>query len=117
MFSHSGVDRHLPVGRPGDLHPAVFQPRRERRDPPRGVLADVRRGREEVEHRPAAQLGLPAAPRREQLAPAVGQLVVERYQQLQRPRGQDLVVSVSGGSGDLQALRHSSAPPGYGCSS
>ena len=35
------VDRHLPVGRAGDLDPAVHQAGRGRRDPPARVLADV----------------------------------------------------------------------------
>ena len=50
------VDRHLPVGRAGDLHPPVDEAGRRRRHPPAGVVADVRGLREEVERRPARQL-------------------------------------------------------------
>ena len=105
------VDRHLLVGGPGDLDPPVDQAGRGRRDPPGRVLADVRGVRQEVEHRPAAQLRLPPAARGEQLRPAGAERVVQRHQQFQGLRGQDLVVTVSGGPGDLHALRHSQLLP------
>src|SRR6201996_2999154 len=39
--------------------------------------------------------------------PAGAERVVQRHQQFQGLRGQDLVIAVSGGPGDLHALRHS----------
>ena len=62
------VDRHLPVGRPGDLDPAVDQAGRGLGDPPGRVLADVLGLRQEAEGAAGGQLrvapvrGRPAAP-------------------------------------------------------
>ena len=46
---------------------------------------------------PRAQLRLPAAAADKQLRPPLGQRVVQRYEQLQRLGGQDLVIPLSGG--------------------
>ncbi len=108
-----GVDGHLHLGRAGDLHPAVGQPGRRRRDPPVRVLADVRGLRQEVQHGAAGQLGLAAAARGEQLGPARAELGVQRGDQVDGLRRQDLVVTIAVGARDLHTFgsRHVGAPP------
>jgi hypothetical protein len=64
---------------------------------------------QEVEHRPAGQLGLPPPPGRQGLGPPVRESVVEHDEQFQRPGGQDLDVPFLGGPGDLHALGHVSS--------
>ena len=64
-----GVDRHLPLGRAGDLDPPVLQVGRRRRDRPVAV-ADPGGPGEEVEPAGARDRLAPLAPRREQLVAA-----------------------------------------------
>ena len=59
-----------------------------------GVLADVGRLGQEVEHRAAGELGLPAAARGQQLGPARAELGVESGDEVDGLRRQDLVVAI-----------------------
>jgi hypothetical protein len=77
------VYRHFLVGRPGDLHPPVDETRRRCRDPPRVVGANVLGFLQEVEHRPAGQLCLPAPAGRQRFGSPVREGVVEHDKQLQ----------------------------------
>ena len=89
------VDRHLPVGRAGDLDPPVDQAGRGRRDPPGRVLADVRRLRQEVEHRAAAELAPAGGGARQSSSwRRAAERVVQRHEQFKGLRGQDLRVPV-----------------------
>jgi len=108
-----GVDGHLLVRRAGDLHPAVDQAGRGRRDPPAGILADLGRLGQEVEHRAAGEFGLAAAARGQQLGPARAELGVESGDEVDGLRREDLVVSIAVRTGDLHAFgsRHVCVPP------
>ncbi|GFN01502.1 hypothetical protein Smic_00580 [Streptomyces microflavus] len=68
-----GVDRHPPVGRAGDLHPAVGEARGGPGDPPVGVLADRLGGPREVERGAAAQQRGAAAALGQQVEAAGGE--------------------------------------------
>src|SRR5215471_5590321 len=98
------VDRHLPLGRPGDLHPAVDQPGRGRRHPPGQVIPDLAAPGEEVKGPARRDLYLPGLARREQLRPPGAELALERGQQAQRVGGEDLVVAVPPRADDLDTL-------------
>ena len=78
-----------------------------------GVLADVRRLGQEVEHRAAGELGLAAAARGQQLGPARAEFGVQGGDEVDGLRRKDLVVAITVGTGDLHAFgsRHVYAPP------
>ncbi len=60
---------------------------------------------EEVQGAAGGELRDPLAALGEQLAPTAVELAVQQADQLQRPRGQDLVEPIVHGAGDLDALR------------
>src|SRR5262249_26107736 len=84
--------------------PAVDQPGRGLRHPPRQVIPDLAAAGEEVEGPAGRDLHLPGLPRREQLRPRGAELALERGQQAQRVGGEDLVVPVPPRGGDLYTL-------------
>src|SRR5215472_11741648 len=98
------VDRHLLVGRPGDLHPAVDQARRGGRHPPGPVVPDPAGRRQEVQRRAVDELLLAGRPGGEELRAARAELPVQRCDQAEGLVGEDLVVPVTGRAGDLDAL-------------
>src|SRR5699024_6498465 len=99
------VDRHLAVGRTGDLHAAVGDARGGVGDLPALVLADVLGLREEVEVLPGrdAVLAFLAGP--QQLLAARLEGAVELGDQGQSVLGEDFVVPVVAGAGDLDPVR------------
>ena len=80
------VDRHLAVGRSGDLGPPVDQPGRRLGDPPRLVLADVLGLGEEVEGAAGGELGVALLAQRQQLAPATVETTVQVGEEAPAPR-------------------------------
>src|SRR6185436_1829294 len=78
---------------------------------PAGVLADLGRLGQEVEHRAAGEFGLTAAARGQQLGPARAELGVESGDEVDGLRRQDLVVTIAVRTGDLHAFgsRHVSS--------
>ena len=83
------VDRHLPLGRPGDLDAAVLQVGGHRRDPPVAV-ADRRRLRQEVQAAAGGQLLATPAPGGEQLVAATAEAAVQVGHEAERLGRQDL---------------------------
>ena len=69
-----------------------------------GVLADIRRLGQEVEHRAAGELGLAAAARGQQLGPARAEFGVESGDEVDGLRREDLVVAIAVRTGDLHAF-------------
>ena len=95
------VDGHLAVRRTGDLDPPVEQTRRRRGDPPRRVGADMCRLRQELRQLAGGVAGAPGTPGVQQGHPPGGELAVQRHQEVQRLRGEDLLVPLAPRAGDL----------------
>src|SRR6185436_19595298 len=78
---------------------------------PAGVLADLGRLGQEVEHRAAGEFGLTAAARGQQLGPARAELGVESGDEVDGLRRKDLVVTITVRTSDLHAFgsRHVSS--------
>ena len=108
------VDRHLPVGRTGDLDAAVLQARAGTGDAPRGVVADPLGLGQEL--RVAAVRGVDAGLQadREQLVPGVREAVVQRGEEVQRLRGEDLLVPLAERRRDLEGRLHRPEAAGGG---
>ena len=96
------IDRHLRVGRSGDLHAAIHQTWRGLGHPPLR-LADVLSLVEKLQQPARRQLPLPLVPPREQLATPRVEGPVQVGQEVQRLRREDLVEPVVDGAGDLDA--------------
>ncbi|CAM5620989.1 hypothetical protein SCYAM73S_08178 [Streptomyces cyaneofuscatus] len=90
------VDRHLAVGRTGDLHPAVVQRRRGGRDLPGVVRADRRRLGQEVQRGGAGDLGAALGAPGEQLIAARRELPVQLGHEREGRVGQDLFLPGQG---------------------
>ena len=84
------VDRHLAIGRPGDLDPPLLHVLRDGRDGP-VALADLARVGQEVEHLPLGQPRAPAPPRLEQLLAPGAEPALQLGHELERVGGDDLV--------------------------
>ena len=109
------VDRHLLVGRPGDLDPPVDQAGRRRRHPPGACPPGSPRSRagSRAWRRPTA----PAAGAARAASSSRRRWPSSRCSAATRSsasRGEDLVVAVAGRAGDLHALDRC-APPGRRC--
>jgi hypothetical protein len=98
------VDRHLAIGRAGDLDAPVDQAGRRIGHPPRVVLADRAGLLEEVQGAARGQLRDPLTAPGQQLRAAGTELAVQQRDQLQGGCGEDLVVPVVHRSGDLDTL-------------
>src|SRR5690606_2276210 len=101
------VDGHLPVGRAGDLDAAVDQAGSGLGDPPGVVLPDGPGLGEEVERLALGEPALTLGPRLEELLAARAELALEGGEQAERLGGQDLLVPLAEGSGDLDAFQSS----------
>jgi hypothetical protein len=100
------VDGHLALRRPGDLHAAVRQVGRRRRHRPRQVIADGLRRGQEIELRGT---GGPAPPAPvEQLDPPGAELAIQRDDEVDGVRGEDLGVPALGRArdGDVFGVGH-----------
>ena len=97
-----GIDRHLRVRRPGDLDPAVLEPGAGAGDPPLRVLADV--GGVVAEARVAAVADLEPAPHagREPVVAPTAEAGVQRRDEGDGIRGEDLVEALVHGAEDLE---------------
>ncbi len=84
------VDRHLRLGRSGDLHPAVDQPRWRRRHVPR-ARPDVRRLRAEVDPARGGDLGPAGGPRGHQRVALGAEAGLQIRDEVQGGRRQDLL--------------------------
>ncbi len=105
------VDGHLPLGGPGDLHPAVHQARRGRGHPPEGVVPDMPGLGQEVERATGGQVPLAGRAGGQQICPLAAELPLEQADQVQRVGGEDLIEPVPGRAHDLDALAcHHLAP-------
>src|SRR5215218_1630587 len=89
-----GVDHHLPVGRAGDLHPAVTERLRHGLDRP-VALANLPRLGQEVWQLARAQPFLPLGARREQLAPPRPEAPLELLDERHRFRSQHFLQGIS----------------------
>ena len=96
-----GVDRHLRVGRAGDLDAAVLESRARARDRPLGVVADVRGVVAEPRVVAVADLEAAAHPVGEPVVPAPAEPLVQLGEEGDGIRGEDLVVAVAHRPGDL----------------
>ena len=85
-----GVDRHLAIGRPGDLDPALLQVGRGGRHGP-VALADLARVGKEVEHLPLGQPRSPAPARLEKFLAPGPEPVLQLGHELERVGVDDLV--------------------------
>src|ERR1019366_7685955 len=99
-----GVDRHFPVGWPGDLPPPVHQARRRLGHAPGAILPDRPGLLEEVEGAAGRKLLLAARTRGQQLRAPRAQLALQCSDQAEGRRGEDLLISLSGRAGYLHAL-------------
>ena len=84
------VDRHRAVDRSGDLDPASAKPGCRRSHPPGVVGTDCRGLHQWPEGFPGVDASLPQGPLAEQPEPALAELLVQRRQEVERRRGQDL---------------------------
>src|SRR5699024_3212475 len=99
------VDRHLPVGRPCDLDPAVHQPGRGSRDLPVWVVPYPARLGEEIQRLLAGCECLAPMPANVQQFPtSSGESVVELGDEPERRRGEDLVETITCRTGDLDPI-------------
>ena len=98
------VDRHLLVRGAGHLDAAVLEAGRGRGDLPRVVLADRARLLEEVELLTRVQAGLAVGARGEALLARPGEGAVQRDDELQCLRGEDLLRALGQRGRDLEAL-------------
>ena len=103
-----GVDRHLGLGRAGDLDAPIVQVGRGRRDPPVGS-ADIRGLGQEVGPLPAGQPRGALGPGGEDRGAALAELALEAGHEAQRVVAQDVGVLGCDGREDLDAVgrRHS----------
>ena len=99
-----GVDRHLAVGRTGDLDPAVDQAGRRRRHVPVG-LAHLARLGEEVREHAAVDLGLALGAPCEQRGTTRAETALQIGQEPERLVAEDLLVAFADGADDLHAGR------------
>ncbi len=98
-----GVDHHLGLHRPGDLHGPLLQVGGDGRDAPVG-LADPRGGGGEGGERAGRDLTLAVPPRAQQLLAPRVECPVQPRHELHRLRGQDLLRSGNGASPHLDAV-------------
>jgi hypothetical protein len=93
-----GVDRHLLLGRTGDLDPPVLQVCRRGSHPPARVVTDLGGLGEEVEASRARYLLTPDPPALEQLVASGTEACLEIGQECERLAGQDVLVSFDTGT-------------------
>ncbi len=103
------VDRHLLVGRAGDLDPAVHQASGRRCHAPAAVRPDLRGFSQEVERRAGAELLLPGRPGGEQFCPPRAEFALQQRDQIQGLWRQDFLVPIPDRAVDLDsfAVAHS----------
>jgi len=94
-----GVDRHLRVGRSGDLDPAVLEAGSRASDLPTGILADAARLVEEAQVAPVVDRRAPLHPGVEAVVAAAGELVVQPGEEGKRLGSEDLVGPLHLGAG------------------
>ena len=97
------VDRHLPVGWSGDLHAAVFQTGTGPGDAPAVIRTDVLGFGEEAQVAAVVQVEAALHPLREDVVTAAGEPVVQVREEAQCVLGEDLVVSLTPASLDLDS--------------
>src|SRR5690606_28585395 len=101
-----GVDRHLAVGRAGDLDAAVFETRAGTGDPPGRILPHVLRLGQEPEVAAVAESVPHPHAGGELVVAAAGEAVVQLREELERLRAEDLVVALPQGADDLDSRVH-----------
>ena len=97
------VDRHLAIGRAGDLDAAVLEARRRAGDAPRRVVADPLGLGQELRVAAVRRIDPGLQAHREQLVPGVREAVVQLGEERERLGREDLVVPLAERCGDLDA--------------
>ncbi len=97
------VDRHLAVGRTGDLDAAVLEARPRAGDAPRRVVADPLGLGQELRVAAVRRVDPRLQAHREQFVPGVREAVVQLGEERERLGRQDLVVALAERCGDLDA--------------
>lgn len=101
----SAFDRHLAIGRTGDLYPAVGQVRRYLGDRP-NTGTDLGGLREEVQRLTDGDGVPPPLPLGEQFGAPSGEAIVQICQQVKGARRQDLLQPVNCWTGDGDPTAH-----------